>query len=474
MGSSSGATRADPSRGRVSSGYWALGAIAVGSFMAALDSSIAHTLLPEMGRALGASVAQIEWVLTIYLLVLSGTLPAFGRLGDMRGHKDVYVAGFAGFVLSSGLCGLAPSATWLIIFRLIQALTASMLYANAPAIITASFPKNQRGRALGLQIACTYVGYSAGPPLGGLLAMQFGWRAIFFVNVPVGIIGVVLAHRLIFRDRPEGKIPKFDFLGAALFCSGLFALLLALNQGYRWGWSSLPTLALFAVAAVMLGWFIRVESRHEHPMLDLDLFRHPVFSGSVFSSTMSYVANSSIFFLLPFYLLGARRLDPAQTGLVIMALPIVIMAMVALTGLLSDRIGSRLPTMLGLALVVVGMLLLARATAPVPLWHISAALVVCGVGFAFFIAPNNSRLMGSAPANRQGIASGILACSRSLGMVLGVAISGAIYTTLVHRTGPAGTTSAVATALKVVAAIAALAILTSCMERETSARTQSP
>jgi EmrB/QacA subfamily drug resistance transporter len=458
-------------------GYWVLAAIGVGSFMAALDSSIAHTLLPEMGRSLHASVPMIEWVLTVYLLVMSGTLPAFGRLGDLRGHKDIYVAGFAGFVVASALCGMAPSAFWLILFRGLQGLAASMLYANAPAIITGSFPTSQRGRALGLQIASTYVGYSTGPPLGGILAMQFGWRAIFFVNVPVGLLGVLLAYRLIIRDQPQGKTPKFDLAGAVLFFVGLFALLLALNQGYRWGWTAIPTLALFSGAAAVLGWFIVVERRREHPMLDLSLFRRPVFAGSVFSSLMNYVANSSIFFLLPFYLIGARGLDPARTGLVLMAMPVVIMLVVPITGSLSDRIGSRLPTMIGLGLVVVGICLLAHVTAgppasgnssfaAVPLWHVSAALVVCGVGFAAFIAPNNSRLLGAAPASRQGIASGVLAGSRTLGMVLGVAISGAVYTTVLYHAGSERVALGVATALRVVATITAVAIITSWLERE--------
>jgi len=448
--------------------YWVLAAVGVGSFMASLDSSIAHTLLPEMSRALNTSVATIEWVLTVYLLVLSGTLLAFGRLGDIRGHKDVYVGGFAGFVITSALCGLAPSAVWLIVFRTLQAVTGAMLYANAPAIITGSFPPNQRGRALGLQIATTYVGYSAGPPLGGALAVLFGWRAIFFINVPIGLIGTFLAYRLIERDRPKGAAPKFDFRGAALYFFGLFALLLALNQGYRWGWWAARTLTLICGGIGVLGWFLAVESRREHPMLDLSLFRQPVFSGAVFSSLMSYAANSSLFFLLPFYLIGARGLNPARTGLMMMALPVTVMILVAFTGTLSDRVGSRLPTMFGMAMVVIGMLLLARATALAPLWHVTVSLVVCGIGFAAFIAPNNSRLLGAAPPNRQGIASGILAGSRTLGMVIGVAISGAVYTTVLHRAGRQGVGAGVRRALEVVAMMAAIAIVTSWLEREHS------
>src|SRR5512142_2313189 len=228
---------------------WAvLAAVGVGTFMAALDASIVNATLPRLQTALHASVAGIEWVVTVYLLVVSGLLLIVGRLGDMRGHKDVYVAGFVGFVLSSALCGLSRSVGWLVAFRAVQALSAAALFANAPAILTASFPPSERGRALGLQAVMTYLGLSVGPPLGGLLATHLGWQAIFYVNVPVGAFGFWLSQRNIARDRPAGAPPRFDVLGAALFFVGLLAVLLALHQGHAWGWASPAILALLAVA----------------------------------------------------------------------------------------------------------------------------------------------------------------------------------------------------------------------------------
>ena len=157
----------------------------------------------------------------------------------------------------------------LIFFRALQALASAMLFANSPAIVTATFPASERGRALGLQATLTYFGYSVGPPLGGILATHFGWRSIFYLAVPVGLLGLCLSHRVIVRDRPTGKVPRFDLLGAALFFAGLFALLLALNQGYHWGWLAKPTLGLFAGSVLLLAAFIAVERRREDPMLDL-------------------------------------------------------------------------------------------------------------------------------------------------------------------------------------------------------------
>ena len=446
---------------------WAvLAAVGVGTFMSALDASIVNAVLPVMRGALDTTVAGIEWVVTVYLLMVSGVLLGVGRLGDLRGHKDVYVLGFAGFVASSALCGFAGSVAWLVAFRAVQALSAAMLFANSPAILTQSFPAAERGRALGLQATMTYLGLSVGPPLGGLLATHLGWRAIFFVNVPVGGLGLYLSQRNIARDRPAGSTARFDLLGAALFFAGLLSLLLALNRGHAWGWAAPATLALLLAAVVVLGAFVAVERRRVEPMLDLSLFRSPVFSGSVFSATMTYVAQNAVLFLLPFYLVQARGLPPDRTGLVLMAQPVVMAVTAPLAGTLSDRLGSRGPTVLGLLVLTGGILLLSRLGPATPLWHVAGAMAVCGLGFGAFVAPNNSRLLGAAPPNRRGIASGVLAAARNVGMMLGVGIAGAVYTTVLARTGPGGVAEGVSTALLVVAGTTLLATLTSWLEGE--------
>jgi EmrB/QacA subfamily drug resistance transporter len=448
--------------------YWVLFSIGVGNLMSTMDASIVNTLLPEMAVSLHASIAAIEWVMTIYLLVVSGLLLAFGRLGDLQGHKNVYVAGYAVFLVSSAMCGFAPNVHWLIFSRALQAIASAMMFANSPAIVTSTFPPSERGRALGLQAAMTYFGYSAGPPLGGLLATHFGWRSVFFINVPIALFGVFLSYRVIARDRPDTRGPRFDFAGALLIFVGLFGLLLALNQGYEWGWTSARTLAVLLASIIVLAVFVQVEWRQEHPMLDLSLFRNRVFSGSVFSSVMNYSVNSSVYFIIPFYLLAGRRLNPQQAGFILSALPVICIVLTPISGALSDRIGSRKPATAGMLILVIGLLLLSRVAAPIPLWQVTAALVVCGCGFGFFVTPNNSRLLGAAPRNRQGIASGVLAEARCVGMVLGVGISGAIYTTVVHRSGPGAVPLAASHALKAIAVLAGIAVLTSWMEGESA------
>ena len=406
--------------------------------MSALDGSVVNTILPVVRRAFGSDVATVEWVVTVYLLVVSGLLLSFGRLGDLRGHKITYMSGFAVFVASSALCGLAPSVETLIGFRALQALGAAMLFANGPAILTGNFPAAQRGRALGLQATMTYLGLTAGPALGGLLASRFGWRSVFYINVPVGILALALSARFIPRDHPEEQSSRFDLAGAGAFLLGLVALLLALNQGHDWGWASAPVLGLLAGAAAFVAAFVAIERRVADPMLDLSLFASRVFSASTASAVLNYICLYSITFLMPFYLIQGRGLGPAQAGLILTAQPLVMAVAAPLSGTLSDRIGSRLLSTAGMAILGIGLLLLAQLGSESPFGRVAVALVVVGLGTGIFISPNTSALMGAAPRNRQGIAAGVLATSRNVGMVLGVGLAGAIFTTVVAR-GPAGT-----------------------------------
>ncbi|MEW6092935.1 MAG: MFS transporter, partial [Chloroflexota bacterium] len=218
--------------------WWVLIAIGTGSFMAALDGSVVNTILPVVRADFQSEVAAIQWVVTIYLLVLSGLMLSFGRLGDLRGHKSVYVWGFGLFVLSSALCGAAWSTTALVVFRGIQAVGGAMLASNAPAIVTGNFPPEQRGRAFGLASTMTYLGLTVGPSLGGWLAQSFGWRTVFYINVPVGALALTLSLLFIPKDSPADAGQRFDLPGAAAFLAGLTLLLLGLNKGADWGWGS--------------------------------------------------------------------------------------------------------------------------------------------------------------------------------------------------------------------------------------------
>jgi len=422
--------------------WWIFLAVGVGTFMSALDSSVVNIVLPVVNREFGSDVATIEWVVTIYLLVVSGLLLSFGRLGDLRGHKSIYVAGFGVFIVGSALSGLAPNEFALIGFRALQALGAAMLFSNAPAILTKNFPAAQRGQVLGLQGTMTYLGLTVGPSLGGWLTGQLGWRAVFYINVPVGLLAWAFSLRFIPRDAPNENAERFDLAGAAFFVTGLVLLLLALNQGHAWGWTSPIILTLLALALLILIAFIVIEQRAMHPMLDLWLFRRRLFSAAVTSATLNYICLYSVVFLMPFYLIQGRGLTTAQAGLLLTAQPLVMAIAAPLSGTLSDRIGSRVPGTLGMSILAFGLFLLSRLGGTASQIDIAFALAVVGLGTGIFVSPNSSALLGSAPRHRQGIAAGILATARNVGMVLGVGFAGAIFTTIQARDQASGASAA--------------------------------
>ena len=441
-----------------------LSAIGASTFMTALDTSVVNTVLPVIRAAFESDVATIEWVVTIYLLVVSGLLLSFGRLGDLRGHKPVFLLGFSIFIFSSALCGFSPSAGALIAFRGLQAFGAAMLAANSPAILTKSFPASQRGQALGLQATMTYLGLSIAPSFGGWLTDWLSWRAVFYINVPVGLLAFWLSARFIPRDKPGERAERFDFLGASLFMTGLVVLLFALNQGHAWGWVSPPILGLLIAAISLLTAFVVVETRRPNPMLDLSLFNNRVFSASVASAVLNYMALFSILFLLPFYLLQGRGLTPSQAGLILTAQPILMAIVAPISGTLSDRIGVQLPSVIGMAILGAGLFMLSRLGPDSSLWIVALALGISGLGTGTFISPNNSSLMGSAPRNRQGIAAGILATARSVGMVLGIGLSGAIFTTVMANSqSSAALFTATQASFLAASALAALGVLTSAI-----------
>lgn len=434
-------------------------AIGVGTFMSALDGSVVNTTLPVITRDFHSEVATTEWVVTIYLLVVSGLLLSFGRLGDLRGHKPVYLTGFTIFIVSSALCGLAQSPLMLIGSRAIQALGGAMLFANSPAILTKNFPASERGRALGLQGTMTYLGLTAGPSLGGLLTEHFGWRAVFYINVPVGLLALWLSWRFIPKDAPTEEAEKFDRAGATVFMAGLIALLLGLNQGSSWGWSSPAIIGLLIGAAALLVVFVIIERRVANPMLDLSLFRSRTFSASTASAILNYVCVYTILFLLPFYLIQGRSLTPSQAGLILTTQPIVMAIVAPISGQLSDRIGARVLSVFGMLTLALGLWLLSRLTLQSPTSEVALALGVAGLGTGAFIAPNSSALMGAAPRHRQGIAAGVLASARNVGMVLGVGLAGAVFTTVQAQT--ASVVAAVTASFAVVIGLAVLGIFTS-------------
>ncbi len=438
--------------------------VGIGTFMSALDASVATIILPVVREGFNTNLATVEWVVTIYLVVVSGWLLTFGRLGDMFGNKPLYLIGFGIFIAGSLLSGLAPNIYALIIFRAAQALGAAMLFANSPAILTKNFPPEQRGQALGLQATMTYLGLTVGPSLGGWLTAQFSWHAVFFINVPIGLLGIVMAARFIPSETTTARRERFDTLGALLFTAGIVALLLALNQGAEWGWTAPLTLGLLGGAVLIFAIFIVVEQRTTFPMVDLTLFRSRLFSASTATAVTNYICLYTIVFLLPFYLIQGRGFSPQDAGLILTAQPLVMVFAAPLSGTLSDRIGSRVLATLGMAILAGGLIWLAQLGPESSVTDIVLPLAVVGLGTGIFVTPNNSALMGSAPRERQGIAAGILATARNVGMVMGVGLAGAIFSTVQNvAPGPHALYQGITVSFLVAAGIAVIGALMSAV-----------
>lgn len=408
-------------------------AVGAGTFMTALDSSVVNTILPVVNRDFKSDITIVEWVIIVYLLLISGLLPTFGRIGDIQGHKAVYISGFAIFIGSSTLCAFSPSIYMLILSRSLQSIGAAMLSANSPAILTKSFPYQQRGQALGLQATMTYLGLTVGPSLGGWLTDQFSWRAVFFINLPVGLIAFILSVLFIARELPgKSSSEGFDLFGAIIFMAGLIALLLGLNQGHDWGWASPLTISVICLAFTFLGIFVYIEQKVPYPMLDLRLFNNRLFSASIVSAILNYICVNSSLFLMPFYLIQGLGFSPSRAGIYLSAQPIIMALAAPLSGSLSDRFGTRIPTTIGMSIITVSLFLLSRIGPMTQSISLILTLALLGLGIGIFISPNNSALLGSAPRNRQGIAAGLLATARNIGMVLGVGLAGAIFTTTLN------------------------------------------
>jgi EmrB/QacA subfamily drug resistance transporter len=445
--------------------WWILVTVGVGTFMSALDGNVVNTILPLLSRARHSGVATVEWVVTIYLVLTSGMLLTAGRWGDLHGQRPIYLTGFVVFILGSALCGLSPSAGWLIASRALQALGATMLFSSSPAIISLNFPAAQRGQALGLQGTMTYLGLCAGPLLGGWLASHFSWRAVFFINVPVGLLALCLAIRFVPTNNRLQSGSRFDVLGAALFLAGLTGLLFVLDQGHTWGWLSGRTLGLLAISAGLGVGFVILESRLHEPMLDLGLFRDRLFTAATLSAVLDFMSLSGLLFLMPFFLIQGRGDSPARAGLILTALPLVMAVAAPFSGLLSDRIGTRIPATVGMAIFTLGLLLLAGLHRHSSVGEIACFLAVAGLGTGVFISPNNSALMGAAPRERQGIASGVRATARNLGNMVGIAMTGAIFNSVTaHGGAGAGTVfRAVHTGILACGGAAALGTVTSAL-----------
>ncbi len=406
--------------------WYVMAAVSMGIFLATIDGSIVNVALPTLVRSLNANFPTVQWVVLSYLLTLSTLLLGVGRFGDMIGKKPIYTTGFVVFTIGSVLCGLAPTAYWLIAFRVLQAIGGAMIFALGMAIVTEAFPPGERGKALGLSGTVVSVGIVLGPTLGGILIDALSWRWIFFVNLPVGIIGTLMVLRFVPAFTPAGR-QQFDYFGAITLFISLVSLLLALTLGQQLGFGDTRILLLFAGWVIFLTSFIVIEWRTPQPMIDLRLFKNNLFSVSLITGFITFVAIAGAIILMPFYLENVLGYSTRQVGLLLAVVPIVMGVVAPVSGALSDRFGTRLITAIGLVALLFGYYAMSTLNAETTAFGYILRLSPIGIGMGIFQSPNNSAIMGSVSRRRLGIASGLLSITRVLGQTAGIAVLGALW-----------------------------------------------
>lgn len=406
--------------------WYVMVAVAMSTFLSTIDGSIVNVALPTLVTELDTVFAVAQWVILAYLLAQATLLPSAGRLGDMLGKKRIYTGGIVVFTAASVLCALSPNVYWLIGFRLLQAIGSVMMLGLGMAIVTEAFPPQERGKAIGLNGTFVSIGIVLGPTLGGMLLSVTSWHWLFLVNLPVGILGAFLAWRFVPDTRPLGK-QEFDFGGAVLLFISLLALLLALTLGQERGFSEALILTLFGVASLFLLIFIGVEKRQPQPMLDLSLFRNRVFSLSLLIGSVAFTAIAGTTLLLPFYLQNMRGFEVQQVGLMMALIPVFLGVAAPLAGSASDKYGTRRIASIGLLIVIAGYWVMSGFDVTTTLLIFALGVVPIGLGMGIFQSPNNSAVMGAAPPEHLGVASGLLGLSRTLGQTTGIALFGALW-----------------------------------------------
>jgi EmrB/QacA subfamily drug resistance transporter len=411
--------------------WWTLAAVSVGLFMIMLDNTVVNVALPSIQQDLNVSTAGLEWVVNAYALTFGVLLLTGGKLADLLGRRSIFVVGLIIFTGASLWCGLAGSAESLIAARTVQGIGAALMNPATLSIITATFPPRQRGMAIGIWAGVSALALAIGPLVGGLLTEKVHWGWIFFINVPVGIAGILAARIFIDESRDTSHEQRLDFPGLLTSAVGLFALTLALIETNDHAWGSTLVLSLFGVAAVALVAFVLLELKQRIPMLDLTLFRERQFAGANTVMFLVGLAMFGIFFFNSLFLQRVLGYGAIKTGATFLPMTVLIILVAPVAGKLADRYGPRWLMSGGMVLLSISLLLFATLDASSSWWDIVPGLVVGGFGMAIVMAPTTAAAMGSVPVDKAGVGSAVINSMRQVGGSLGIAIMGALVATTV-------------------------------------------
>jgi len=389
--------------------------VMIGVLISAVDGTIVVLALPVIEEDLKISLTAVTWVVVGYLLVVTVLSTQLGRFGDMFGRVRMYKAGFVVFTIGSILCALAWDGASLIGFRLVQGAGAALIAANSGAIISELYPPRERGRAYGFNAFGFSFGSVLGVLLGGVMVSYVSWRWIFWINVPIGVVALVLAAKVL-RDQGERRRHRFDFAGMITLGLGLFGILWAMT-GLAAGPLNGELIAFLVGGIVLLVAFVFIELRQEEPTLDLTIFRIPTMTPSLLAALLQGVGSFAVLFLVIMYLQGTRGMSPIDASLLLVPGYVIGAVVGPYAGRLTDRFGSVVPATVGLGISVAAMVIFAQMTATSSLWLVAIGNLVIMIGGSFFFPANSTAVMKASPPDKLGIASGVLRTFSSIGMV---------------------------------------------------------
>jgi EmrB/QacA subfamily drug resistance transporter len=410
--------------------WWALGAMCFALFMIMLDNTVVNVALPSIQRGLHASTASLEWTVNAYTLSFAVLLVTGGRLGDLFGRRRVFLAGVIIFAASSGAIGFSPSDTWLVAWRAVQGAGAALMMPATLSIITNAFPPHERGKAIGTWAGVSAMALAIGPVFGGFLVQSVSWQSIFFLNLPVAAGAVLVTLFAVRESRDETVERTIDVPGVLTLTVGLAALVLALVEGNSWHWGSGRELALYAIAVLGLASFAVVERRRRVPMVDFSFFRARTFLGANIVAFIVSFAMLAMFFFLALYMQNIRHYSPLQAGVRFLPSTLMIVLIAPIAGRLADRVGPRPLMTFGLLSVSGALLWQSQLTVSSGYGTLLPGFVLMGIGMAFVMSPMSMAAMNSVAQTKAGVASGILSMSRMVGGTFGVAVLGAMVSTL--------------------------------------------
>ncbi|MCD1294941.1 MFS transporter [Methanocella sp. CWC-04] len=418
--------------------YIILVIVLIGIFMAVLDGSIVTISLPTITGYFDVNVSQSQWVVTAYLIAMTSLLLIFGRISEYTGKTKLFFIGFAIFSLSSLACGISDELYKLIIFRIAQAIGASMVFSISTAIIVQAFPDNERGRALGFVGTTVALGGIMGPILGGYIVDTLGWQYIFLVNVPIGIILLTVAFKFLKLKEMKAKNFNMDVTGALLLILTVVSLMMFLGDlagNYNVNGVMIAYVLVFILSAAAL---VISETKHSYPIVDFSVFKVRKFAFSNLSLLINFVIVFMFNFLMPFYFEGVKDFRPSQVGQVLIIIPMIMSIASPISGWIYDRYQSIYHSSLGMLMMAVSLLMIGYFASRMDVTMILASFVLFGIGNGLFQSPNNSEVMGSLPMSKSGTASSMIATVRNMGMTLGVSFGSILLSVFLINSGFTG------------------------------------